>query len=104
MRLASGCRLIFDAQPYLHSLPGIAERNREVARRFGRLFWTCRSTSLVATAITKPLALGQFDSRDGPLAVLPLDRNPQAVKFVKPNLCYCPGLSITKDHRLANKF
>ena len=52
----------------------------------------------------KTLALSQLDSRDGPFAVLPLDRNPKPMHFVKPNLCYCPGLSITEDYRLADKF
>ena len=56
------------------------------------------------SASTETLALGQLDSRHRPFAVLPIDRNPKPMHFVKPNSCYCPGLSITEDYRLADKF
>jgi hypothetical protein len=35
---------------------------------------------------------------------LALDRNSQAVKLVKPNLLHGPGLSISEDYGLADKF
>jgi hypothetical protein len=35
---------------------------------------------------------------------VPLDRNPQTVKLFKPNLLHCPGLSISEDYGLADKF
>src|SRR5947208_9252449 len=50
------------------------------------------------------LSLRQLDRRDGPLTILPLNRNPQPVEFVKPNFRYGPGLSITEDYGLADKF
>ena len=50
------------------------------------------------------LSLRQLDGRDRPLTILPLNRNPQPVEFVKPNFRYGPGLSITEDYGLADKF
>ena len=48
--------------------------------------------------------LRQLDGRDGPLAILALDRNSQTMKLVKPNLLHGPSLSIGEDYGLADKF
>jgi hypothetical protein len=48
-------------------------------------------------------ALLELDGRDGPLSVVSLDRKPQAVKFVEPDILDRPGLSIGKDDGLSEQ-
>ena len=50
------------------------------------------------------LALRQLNGRDRPLAILPVDRNPQPVQFIQADLLYCPRFAIGEDYRLAKKF
>jgi hypothetical protein len=49
------------------------------------------------------LRLSKFYGGDWPPAFVTSDRNSQAVEFIKPNLVYCPGLSISQDDSFANK-
>src|ERR1700709_233988 len=48
--------------------------------------------------------LRKLEGGDWPLAIVAFDRNSQAMPFVEPNVLDRPGLSIGKDHRLANEF
>lgn len=54
-------------------------------------------------ALSGDLALGKFDGRDRPLAIVAPDRDSKAVQFVKPNVFHRPGLSIGEDHGLADQ-
>ncbi len=76
----------------------------------------CQETALVGVRVTRrvsetaaaqsyhrtsrrkySLALHKFDGRDRPLPVMALYRDPQAVKFVKPDILYRTGLSVRED-------
>jgi hypothetical protein len=48
--------------------------------------------------------LREFDCRDRPLSIVALDRNSEAVEFVKPNVFDRAGYSIGEDDGLADKF
>jgi hypothetical protein len=56
--------------------------------------------------VRKPVSarLRQLYGGDGPLAIVAPDWNSQAVQFIKPNRFDGPGLSIAKDHGVADKF
>jgi len=54
-------------------------------------------------ALSGDLALGKFDGRDRPLAIVAPDRDSKAVQFVKPNVFHRPGLPIGEDHGFADK-
>jgi hypothetical protein len=49
------------------------------------------------------LALCKFNGGDRPLPIMALDRDPQAVKFVKPDILYRTSLSVREDHGLSDK-
>jgi len=49
------------------------------------------------------LALRKFDGRDGPLAIVALNRDSKTVVLVKPNLLHRPDLSIGEDYSVADK-
>src|ERR1035437_2236744 len=49
------------------------------------------------------LTLHKFDGGDRPPPIMALDRDPQAVKFVKPDILYRTGLSVREDHGLSDK-
>ena len=51
----------------------------------------------------KYLALHKFDGGDWPLPIMAPDRDPQAMKFVKPDILYRTGLSIREDHGFSDK-
>jgi hypothetical protein len=56
-----------------------------------------------ADALSGDLALGKFDGRDRPLAIVAADRDSKAVQFVKPNVFHRPRLSVGEDHGFADK-
>jgi hypothetical protein len=49
-------------------------------------------------------SLREPDGGDRPLAMMALDRDSQAVQFVKPNVVHCPSLSIGENDGLGEKF
>jgi hypothetical protein len=49
------------------------------------------------------LALRKFNGGDRPLPIMALDRDPQAVKFVKPDILNRTSLTVREDHRLSDK-
>ncbi len=49
------------------------------------------------------LALHKLDGGDWPFPIMTRDRDPQAVKFVKPDIIYRIGLSVREDHRFFDK-
>jgi hypothetical protein len=49
------------------------------------------------------LALCKFNGGHRPLPIMALDRDPQAVKFVKPDILYRTSLSVREDHGLSEK-
>jgi hypothetical protein len=49
------------------------------------------------------LALRKFNGGDRPLPIMALDRDPQAVKFVKPDILYRTSLPVREDHGLSDK-
>jgi hypothetical protein len=49
------------------------------------------------------LALRKFNSGDRPLPIMALDRDPQAVKFVKPDILYRASFTVREDHGLSDK-
>jgi len=49
------------------------------------------------------LALRKFNGGDRPLPIMALDRDPQAVKFVKPDILYRTSLSVREDRGLSDK-
>jgi hypothetical protein len=62
-----------------------------------------RSNQTVYTALrpfggAKGLALRKFNGGNRPLPIMALDRDSQAVKFVKPDVFYRAGLSVCEDH------
>jgi len=57
--------------------------------------WTRNMPGLTSSA--------QFNGGDRPLPIMALDRDPQAVKFVKPDILYRTSLSVREDHGLSDK-
>jgi hypothetical protein len=49
------------------------------------------------------LALRKFNGGDRPLPIMALDRDPQAVKFVKPDILNRTSLTVREDHGLSEK-
>ena len=49
------------------------------------------------------LALRKFNGGDRPLPIMALDREPQAVKFVKPDILNRTSLTVREDHGLSDK-
>ena len=49
------------------------------------------------------LALHKLDGGDWPLPIMAPDRDPQAVKFVKPDILYLTSLSVREDHGFSDK-
>ena len=73
------------------ALPG--DSRAEMLPRIGGLE-ICRETSL---------ALRKFNGGNRPPPIMTLDRDPQAVKFVKPDILYRTSLSVREDHGLSDK-
>ncbi len=75
--------------------------------RNGRWSSTRRIVSVVAEALAGPkfdlTRLDEFNGRDRPFPLVASDRDSEAVHFVKPNPFHRTGLSIRKNHGLANK-
>jgi hypothetical protein len=65
---------------------------------WGRHF-SCRGDAEVFTV----LALRELDGRDRPFSVVADDGDSQAMKFVKPDVLNCSGLTVHEDHGLADK-
>jgi hypothetical protein len=49
------------------------------------------------------LGLRKFEGGDRPLPIMALDRDPQAVKLVKPDVLYRSSLSVREDHGLSDQ-
>ena len=81
----------------ISALPGTREKP-------GGLTSKCLLSHFTEATCSQALALGQFNRGNGPLAILPLDGNPQPVEFVQPHFLSGPGLAIGQDYGLADKF
>jgi hypothetical protein len=50
------------------------------------------------------LTLNEFDSRDGPSAIMPFDGNSKSVQIIKPDVLDSPRFSVGEDDGFADQF